>query len=230
MKTLCRFRQCCCPSFRCRRLRFWSWACRFATGLPCRARYAVSALRAGIPHVSVRFADCAVPLPGGSLRSPPPASPSPSCNASASGFFRDRHRRSLSPRLPLPAAPALGCASARRRSHSRTPSCSLPRRSPPAHAPRRLTPVPIPEPFSPTFGTLDWVFSTPFGGSALTPHASAMPSRQVCAGVRPDHRKHPLLDIRRPGFVGLSVYGFHIQVMPLIYMEKCVRVFSRESS
>ncbi len=31
--------------------------------------------------------------------------------------------------------------------------------------------VPFPEPFLPTFGTLDWVFSTPFGGSALTPDA-----------------------------------------------------------
>ena len=57
-----------------------------------------------------------------------------------------------SPRSPLPAAPSSGYASApccpvaaslrvsltRRRSHSRTPSCALPRRGPPAHAPRRL--------------------------------------------------------------------------------------------
>ena len=58
-----------------------------------------------------------------------------------------------SPHSPLTAAPSSGFASApchpvaaslrvsltRRRSHSRTPSCALPRRGPPAHAPRRLS-------------------------------------------------------------------------------------------
>ena len=55
---------------------------------------AVSALRAGIPRASVRFADCALRLPGGSLRSPPPAWPPLSRNATASGFSRHRDRRS----------------------------------------------------------------------------------------------------------------------------------------
>ena len=61
-------------------------------GLPCRARYAVSSLRAGIPRPSVRFAHCAVPLPGGSLRSPPFAwSPS----AHVTSTLRFFHHRNL---------------------------------------------------------------------------------------------------------------------------------------
>ena len=51
------------------------WARRFATGLPCRARCAVSSLRAGIPRASIRFAHSALRLAGGSLRSPPSAGP-----------------------------------------------------------------------------------------------------------------------------------------------------------
>ena len=39
--------------------------------------------------------------------------------------------------------------------------------------------VPFPEPFLPTFGTLDWVFSTPFGGSALTPDAARCPELYI---------------------------------------------------
>ena len=39
------------------------WARRFATGLPCRARCAVSTLRAGIPRASGRCAPCALRLP-----------------------------------------------------------------------------------------------------------------------------------------------------------------------
>ena len=123
------------------------------------------------------------PLPGGSLRSPPFASPSPSCNASASGFSRDRDRRSSSPRLPLPAAPALGCASARRRSPSRTSPCSRRGVSRPLTRRGGCPPVPIPEPFSPTFGTLVWVFSTPFGGLALTPDAPMVPGA-ACACLK----------------------------------------------
>ena len=122
-----------------------------------------------------------------------------------------------SPRSPLPAAPSSGYASApchpvaaslrvsltRRRSHSRTPSCALPRRGPPAHAPRRLTPVPIPEPFTPTFGTLVRVFSTPFGGSALTPHASSMPFPPASVVALPDGTSRNVSDLPPERFPAL---------------------------
>ena len=74
---------------------------------------------------------------------------------------------SLSARSACPACPP----------HSRTPPCF--RRS----ASRALTrrggcpPVPFPEPLSPSFGTLGLVLWTPFGGSALTPHAAGCPDR-----------------------------------------------------
>ena len=88
------------------------------------------------------------------------------------------------PRLSLPASPASARASAwralptrasarlagvrirdRRLARSRAEPRPLSRR-------RGCPAVPPPGPFPPTFGTLDWVFSTPFGGSALTPHAA----------------------------------------------------------
>ena len=88
---------------------------------------------------------------------------------------------SLSARSACPACPP----------HSRTTPCF--RRS----ASRALTrrggcpPVPFPEPLSLSFGTLGLVLWTPFGGSALTPHASLMPGApylrsgaQECAGLR----------------------------------------------
>ena len=102
------------------------------------------------------------------------------------------------PRLSLSASPASARASARlagvrirdrRLARSRAEPRPLSRR-------RGSPPIPIPEPFPPTFGTLDWVFSTPFGGSALTPDASLMPcapclhsGAQECAALR---RTYPL--------------------------------------
>ena len=81
------------------------------------------------------------------------------------------------PRLPWPAAPASGCASARRRSHSRTPPCGRRAAARPLTRRGGSPPVPIPEPVPPTFGTLGRVLPTPFGGSALTPHAAGCTSR-----------------------------------------------------
>ena len=82
--------------------------------------------------------------PGGSLRSPPPAFPPRSRQATASGFSRSHVRRSPSPRLPLPAAPALGCASARRRSQSRTTPCARRAAARPLTRRGGCPPVPIP--------------------------------------------------------------------------------------
>ena len=92
------------------------------------------------------------------------------------------------PRLPSPAAPALGCASASRHPHSRTPPSVLPRRVSTAHPPRRLPFGSTSGTLHPSFCTLDWALSTPFGGSALTPHAAGCPERQHHALVRSTHR------------------------------------------
>ena len=89
------------------------------------------------------------------------------------------------------ACPAARFARLRRRSHSRTPPCSHRDVSPPLTRHGGSPPVPFPEPLSPSFGTLGQVLPTPFGGSALTPHASLMPGApflrsgaQECAGLR----------------------------------------------
>ena len=93
------------------------------------------------------------------------------------------------PRLSLPASPASARASAwralptrasarlagvrirdRRLARSRAEPRPLSRR-------RGCPAVPPPGPFPPTFGTLDQVLSTPFGGSALTPDAAGCPDR-----------------------------------------------------
>ena len=143
-----------------------AWARRFATGLPCRARCAVSALRAGIPRVSARFARCAVPLPGGSLRSPPLASPPPRCAAPALRCFRIR--RILAPALRIREAAWL----ARLESRPLTRHGGFP-----------------PVPFSGTafpfvrYLQLGLVLWTPFGGSALTPDAPMMPGA-ACACLK----------------------------------------------
>ncbi len=105
------------PWLRCRRCLSRFWRRRFATGLPCRARCAVSSLRAGIPRPSVRFAHCAVPLPGGSLRSPPFAW-SPSARVTPTPrFFHRRNLLALALRsMPNSGFAALpgGCPRARR--------------------------------------------------------------------------------------------------------------------
>ena len=48
---------------------------------------------------------------------------------------------------------------------------------------RGCPPVPPPGPLPPTFGTSNWVFSTPFGGSALTPDAPMVPGA-ACACLK----------------------------------------------
>ena len=88
-------------------------------------------------------------------------------------------------RLPSPAAPALGCASARWRPHSRTPPSLLSRRVSSAQPPRRLPFGSTSGTLPPSFCTLDWTLSTPFGGSALTPDAARCPELEVpvCSAV-----------------------------------------------
>ena len=49
---------------------------------------ALAPISTAIPRAFVRFAHCAVPLPGGSLRSPPPACPPPSRIAPTLRSFR----------------------------------------------------------------------------------------------------------------------------------------------
>ena len=105
-----------------------AWARRFATGLPCRARCAVTPLRAGIPRASVRFAHCALRLPGGSLRSPPRAEPPPSAQRSTNSLEppprSPRAGASRSARCTRAGAPAEHA-----RSSLRTAQCSRTRTS-----------------------------------------------------------------------------------------------------
>ena len=130
------------------------------------------------------------PLPGGSLLSPPFAWPPPRCAAPATRFIRTRHR--------------LARASPRRRSRSRTPSCSRRAAVRPLNRRGGCPPVPFPEPFSPTFGTLNWVFSTPFGGLALTPDASLMPFPPASVVALPDGNSRNVSDLRPERFPALT--------------------------
>ena len=143
-------------------------------------------LRAVIPRPSVRCAHSALRL---ARRF---ASLTAAClNAAAVRCFRSAVRPpSCPPRAGAARrAPRRHCLAGvrirdRRLARSRAEPRPLSRR-------RGSPPIPIPEPFPPTFGTLDWVFSTPFGGSALTPDASPMPgapclrsNAQGCAELR----------------------------------------------
>ena len=113
----------------------WPW-------VPCRARCAVSALRAGIPRASAPFGRCALRLPGGSLRSPPLPARHARCFLRP---HRPRHRHVLlatalrAALVRMLASLALaGCAGCGQRLGSSRPHpvrrrCRL--RRPPARAP-----------------------------------------------------------------------------------------------
>ena len=103
---------------------------RFATGLPCRARCAVSALRAGIPRASAPSGRCALRLPGGSLRSPPQrrASLSQPVRAPAPSPPATRLAPPLAPPIRTAVRSRAAAAPLRRvrRRRSSHPECRLP--------------------------------------------------------------------------------------------------------
>ena len=148
---------------------------------------AVSALRAGIPRASVRFADCALRLPGGSLRSPPSAWPPPSCYAPAYGFSRHRVRRSRCLAGPgrlrrHRAAPRLTGVRIRERRLARAA---------PRHGRSRAAAARLRFRFrnrSPR-RSVPWVGSSlrPSAGSALTPHAAGCTLHHVTHWYRCRH-------------------------------------------
>ena len=101
--------------------------------------------------------------------------PSPLRGLGPSGGYPSRLRSLRSLRAPL--GPAVRFA------HRRLPvrRCRVLRCRAAAHPLTRrggCPPVPFPEPFSPTFCSPGWVFSTPSGGSALTPDAPAVRRRR----------------------------------------------------
>ena len=131
-------------------------------GRALRCNLRCAPISAAIPVASAPFGRCAVPLPGGSLRSPPFAWSPTRCLASAHRRFhrRSRSRWRCAPRSS-PAAPSR-IGSARRRSLSRTPPCS-PRASWRPLRRRGGSPsVPFPEPHPLSFGTLDQVYLTAY--------------------------------------------------------------------
>ena len=179
MKMSSRFRRCCCRSFRCCRSRFWFWACRFATGLPLPSPLHGLVPSGGhpsrlrplrglrVPCPAARFAHRRLPLRHRRATRRHPGSPATAIAA--------RFRLACPCRLRRPwAAPRLAGVRLRepRPARSRAEPRPLSRR-------RGCPSVPIPAPFSPTFGTLDRVFSTPFGGLALTPNAACCRCRHM---------------------------------------------------
>ena len=138
---------------------------------------AVSALRAGIPRASARSARCAVPLPGGSLRSPPLAWPPSSRNVPASGFCRPRDRPSrclacLGRLRRHRAAPRL--AGARIRDRRLAAAAPRPGRSIAPAAPLRFR-----------FRNRSPRRSVPWAGSFLRPSAARLshPTQRAARGV-----------------------------------------------
>ena len=131
--------------------------------LPCRARCAVSTLRAGIPRASVRFAHCALRLPGGSLTL------SAACWTAA---VAQRSTTSLG--LP-PRPPRAGAArSARRRPRRARPGRLRRLRASPRARPGALRASPVP--------------ASPHTGSR-TPRRSA---RRTRAGAPAEHARTSL--------------------------------------
>ena len=139
----------------------------------------VSPMHVLIPGASLRDR-AALPSPlrglGPSGGHPSPLRSLRSLRAPLGSAVRTAHRRlprrRRSALLPLRGSSAFMSSSRRRCAPcSSTPSPRLAEPRPLSR--RRGSPaVPPPGPFPPTFGTLDWVFSTPFGGSALTPEPS----------------------------------------------------------
>ena len=114
----------------------------------------------------------------------------------------------VSLRVPCPAA---------RFAHRRLPR--LRADFPPLNRRRGCPPVPPPGPLPPTFSTSNWVFSTPFGGSALTPHAAGCPNRHHLLSTTFDLPSTTISDdTNRHESLGPSVYCLHIRLIPLIYI------------
>ena len=115
----------------------WSMGASLRDRATLPSPQAVSALRAGIPRASVRFADCALRLPGGSLRSPPPAWPTPSCHAPAHGSTAPAIGARVAS-LALPGCAGIGLRLGSPAFAFANAALRPPRRAPAAHAPRRL--------------------------------------------------------------------------------------------
>ena len=190
-----------------------SGARRFATRLPCRARFPSRPF--GRESFAPPLASLAArPLPGGSLRSPPFASPPPRRAAPALRCFR----------LRLILAPALRIREA----------AWLARRVPPAQSPPRL-------PSGSDSGTVPPDVRYPGSGLlyALRRLGSHTPRSALPKTTPPTFHYAPATfdlpsstpeyDTGRHEYVGQSVYGFHIRFISLICMKKRDPAFHRES-
>ena len=170
--------------------------------------------------------------PGASLRDRATL-PSPLRGLGPAGGYPSRLHSLRSLRAPLTRRLA-SLSAARRRWHSRTPPCLLPRQLPSAHSPRRLA-------FGSGPGTAFPFVRYPGSGPsyALRRLGSHTPRSALPKTTPPTFHYAPATfdlpsstpeyDTGRHEYVGQSVYGFHIRFISLICMKKRDPAFHRES-